>query len=242
MRLIPLEDGTLIEWEPTTDLLCTCCRIPIDVVGDPKEALAWTNFMYDLAHPKETSLVLGDYWYLHKRCMGIEDALMRRGARITWGWHDMKSVLGLDSAPWKQMCGNVQKALQQRMPRGVYDRLYHQWLPALQLRLQQSRPPRGKRVLQPKPSHPGKPGIVYLIQAQGDPPIKIGRGVNAIARLKQLQTGNPRKLVLLREIAHPEHDKLEKQLHARYNAFNVEGEWFALPPDVLEALLKEDFI
>ena len=111
MAFIPLPDGKRIFWEPTTDLLCTYCRQTIDVAGLHKKACAWTNFMFDLLHPSETSLVLGEYWYLHKRCMGIEDALMHRGAKIGWGWYDMKSVLGLDSVMWQNMYGNMQKIL-----------------------------------------------------------------------------------------------------------------------------------
>lgn len=94
---------------------------------------------------------------------------------------------------------------------------------------------------------PSKPagtilGGVYLIQAEGQAAIKIGHGTNAFNRLKQFQTGCPLRLVIIREIPTEEHGKLEKILHKRYDEYKIHGEWYALPADILAALLKEEFL
>jgi hypothetical protein len=85
------------------------------------------------------------------------------------------------------------------------------------------------------------PGIVYLIEAQGTGCIKIGRGESALARRENLQTGCPFALHILREIKTEDAAGLERMLHARYDPYKTIGEWFDLPADILNALLKEVF-
>lgn len=94
---------------------------------------------------------------------------------------------------------------------------------------------------EPKPQKPGRPGVVYLIQGDGWSEVKIGHGINALARLKLFQTGNPKRLRILREIKAQDSGKLERLLHDRYDAYRGEGEWFDLPEEILDALLKETF-
>lgn len=84
-------------------------------------------------------------------------------------------------------------------------------------------------------------GAVYLIQAEDHLAIKIGHGTNAARRLQQFQIGCPLRLVIIREIVTEDHAQLEKTLHKRYGGYKVRGEWFALPPAVLQQLLEEDF-
>lgn len=71
----------------------------------------------------------------------------------------------------------------------------------------------------------GKQGYVYCIgerdRAVG---VKVGYSVNPTARVAELQTGNPRELVLLGAIEGTEAD--ERDLHERYVADNLIGEWF----------------
>jgi hypothetical protein len=84
-------------------------------------------------------------------------------------------------------------------------------------------------------------GGVYIMQIEGESPVKIGHGIDPIARKKALQTGNPRPLIILRVIPSANAYRLEQALHKRYEAFCIRKEWFDLPPDVLNALLREGF-
>jgi hypothetical protein len=72
---------------------------------------------------------------------------------------------------------------------------------------------------------------VYFIQAKDGGPIKIGYASDARARLRQLQTSHHRRLVLRRVIKSgtPEN---ERELHARFAAHRLVGEWFRADPEV----------
>jgi hypothetical protein len=59
----------------------------------------------------------------------------------------------------------------------------------------------------------------------------------AKARIKEHQTGNPREVVEIREIASPMVQDLETQLHHRLAACCVYHEWFCLTDDQVDALL-----
>jgi hypothetical protein len=73
---------------------------------------------------------------------------------------------------------------------------------------------------------------VYLIECINDydePIYKIGHTKNnPIKRLRQLQTGNGRKLKLVGEYSTRYGTILEKTLHRRYSHLNVTNEWFKL--------------
>lgn len=88
---------------------------------------------------------------------------------------------------------------------------------------------------------PPRPGYVYLAQAIGTSRVKIGFTQRLDVRLEGLRTASPFPLTVLRTIAHPDAFALEHQLHRRYAAYRQHGEWFDLPPAVLDALLTEDF-
>lgn len=121
MPLLMLRDGIgMVEWEPTTALLCTACRIPF---APNREALETINFMFDMQ--RDDTLAKGEYFYLHKRCTNVEDQL-----DVFWGAHPMRWVLGIDQA-MQRTVGSLAKHLRTRMPPGVYDRLYEDWAPAL---------------------------------------------------------------------------------------------------------------
>jgi hypothetical protein len=66
--------------------------------------------------------------------------------------------------------------------------------------------------------------FVYVVQAEGDKPIKVGRAVDVRKRIAGLQTGNPRPLRLLHVL--PGGAELEWQLHHRLRGFRLVGEWF----------------
>lgn len=71
---------------------------------------------------------------------------------------------------------------------------------------------------------------VYFIRDRRGP-VKIGRtsSGNASARLEQLQTGNPYPLELLATTR----KHAEGELHARFAATRLLGEWFEPTPDLL---------
>lgn len=66
-------------------------------------------------------------------------------------------------------------------------------------------------------------GTVYVVGF--GPYVKIGFTMNPIKfRLAALQTGAPEKLVVFGEIEAP--PKREKEMHARFAEFRLQGEWF----------------
>lgn len=77
---------------------------------------------------------------------------------------------------------------------------------------------------------------VYFITNREQNVCKIGVARNVKARLASLQTASPAKLTL--EAALPGSVELEQDLHARFSACRLKGEWFAIT-DELDALIKE---
>jgi len=67
-------------------------------------------------------------------------------------------------------------------------------------------------------------GFIYLIKA--GPRYKIGMTDDPSKRIKALQTGNPHRLTAMtvREVSNPAW--VEAQLHRKYEARRVQGEWF----------------
>jgi len=120
MPIVMLRDGRACMWNPTIDLICSRCREPLEMLPETLERVNW---VYEFADPDPVAR--GEYWYLHKRCSGIE-----RLFDVSWGMHPMEWVLGQDRL-LNRICGNLQKYLRKTMPVGVYDQLYGQWQPAL---------------------------------------------------------------------------------------------------------------
>jgi hypothetical protein len=79
----------------------------------------------------------------------------------------------------------------------------------------------------------GKQGYVYLIgeEFDYDTAFKIGFSTNPEARVAELQTGNPRRLVLLGKTEGTRED--ERALHEKYMRYNVLQEWFRANPALL---------
>lgn len=72
---------------------------------------------------------------------------------------------------------------------------------------------------------------VYIIRSGEKGPVKIGRGANAEARRRALQTAHPRPLVMLREI---EGGRLvERWMHDRFSRLRLYGEWFRFEDEML---------
>lgn len=77
--------------------------------------------------------------------------------------------------------------------------------------------------------------MIYIIQAEGTPRVKIGWAKNPEQRRRELQTGSPYPLKLLHTIETDEKE-LEAELHRQYQTCRVQGEWFELPEIALEAI------
>lgn len=67
-------------------------------------------------------------------------------------------------------------------------------------------------------------GYVYFI-SDGDY-VKIGVATHVNERLRQLQTGNPRKLTLIKVLKSEKPYELENNLHDIFEKYRVNGEWF----------------
>jgi len=68
---------------------------------------------------------------------------------------------------------------------------------------------------------------VYLIRGN-DGKYKIGIAKNPTQRIKQLQTGNSDKLVIIETYQSENASKIETALHNHYGHLRNEGEWFDL--------------
>ena len=85
--------------------------------------------------------------------------------------------------------------------------------------------------------------MIYIIGQEGNRYVKIGysKDMDGIqARISGMQTGNPHELRLLRVIGGG--IDREREIHEKYEAHRVRGEWFK-GWDILEDLYREvDFI
>lgn len=79
-------------------------------------------------------------------------------------------------------------------------------------------------------------GQVYFIQAESGGPIKIGKAVDPWQRLSQLQTGRHEKLHVLAVM--PGGLDAEKQLHKKFAAHRVMGEWFMPDEEILDFIRR----
>lgn len=77
--------------------------------------------------------------------------------------------------------------------------------------------------------------MIYFIQAGKDGPIKIGHTDNTPEkRLKELQTGNPEKLILL---GYMDGDKKQEALlHQMFHFHRQNGEWFNPSETVIQQI------
>ena len=81
-------------------------------------------------------------------------------------------------------------------------------------------------------------GIVYFIHQEGDfKRFKIGYTTNLSERLISLQTGSPDLLVVYKTIENVTRKK-ETQMHRFFEKYHIRGEWFAINPDMIEAVEK----
>lgn len=84
-----------------------------------------------------------------------------------------------------------------------------------------------------------KPGFIYALAEKGEwGKYKIGHTVDPHRRLKGLQTGNRRELVLMRTWRTPNMARDEKRMHRTLEAYNMRGEWFECKIAVVDAAWK----
>ncbi len=81
-------------------------------------------------------------------------------------------------------------------------------------------------------------GLIYIIGEENDSGLyKIGETKNLKNRIKQLQTGNPNKLVVIDKFRCINHETFEKILHKKYKNNKKQGEWFEFTDDELSACI-----
>lgn len=84
-----------------------------------------------------------------------------------------------------------------------------------------------------------KDGFVYVIAHPRLSGIKIGRACNPRARLRNYQTGCPRRQYVLRYAEYFEDAHLaEAQVHLRLSSYRLEGEWFAVNAHEAQEAIK----
>lgn len=66
--------------------------------------------------------------------------------------------------------------------------------------------------------------MIYFLRAGPDGPVKIGQTVNLKSRIASLQTGHHTALITWRVFEGS--DQEEAQLHAKFRASHIRGEWF----------------
>lgn len=83
-----------------------------------------------------------------------------------------------------------------------------------------------------------------LNTGKNSPFVKIGLvresgSCDSTVRLKKLQTGNPRKLLILKVVNTPSVKKVETILHGKYATSRVSGEWFYFKETPIKDVIKE---
>jgi hypothetical protein len=92
------------------------------------------------------------------------------------------------------------------------------------------------------PSPPAKnddelPSNIYFIASGNNGPVKIGFAVNPDQRIKDLQTGNPCKLILIGRISEVYQPVvIERFLHERFSKSWIRGEWFERTAELMRLI------
>lgn len=75
---------------------------------------------------------------------------------------------------------------------------------------------------------PKRDGYIYLYHAIGTPRYKIGRSVQPIVRVKEIEKQSPYPLEIIASFWTPDRFRDEAELHRQYDEVRVHGEWFEL--------------
>ena len=84
---------------------------------------------------------------------------------------------------------------------------------------------------------------VYFIYEQNEPCLfKVGQSIRPWERMRNLQTGNSRKLVIYKTIecaTKKQAEIIEDSIHIRHAANRVRGEWFTISKNDVDAICAE---
>ena len=88
---------------------------------------------------------------------------------------------------------------------------------------------------------------IYLFEAESSGLYKIGVSKNAKKRLKQVQTGCPYKIKILKVYDSKYAFKIESSIHRRlknrnlseYEEYDIRGEWFVLNEEFIEGFISD---
>ena len=72
----------------------------------------------------------------------------------------------------------------------------------------------------------------YLYAMQCKEYVKFGVSKNPLARIKELQTGNPFEIKLLLRVEYENFYQIEKQIHEYFDTKRGLGEWFLIDYDI----------
>lgn len=81
-------------------------------------------------------------------------------------------------------------------------------------------------------------GFVYLAHQDNTPYYKIGVSNNVERRLASLQTSSPSKIVLIKSIRTDRYEHYEGELHERFAASRLNGEWFSFDRATLGSVIR----
>jgi hypothetical protein len=79
---------------------------------------------------------------------------------------------------------------------------------------------------------------VYVLATEDFKFIKIGTTKSIKQRIRNIQSGCPFPLNFWTCIRTPKAKEVEKYLHSAYSKYRTNGEWFCLPDNKLDELLK----
>ena len=85
---------------------------------------------------------------------------------------------------------------------------------------------------------------LYVISERPSGPVKIGISRAPLARINELQTGNPNPLSLMHQWALDRSIAIswERQIHIDLAEWRLEGEWFDLHPKIAARFIKRFYL
>lgn len=81
--------------------------------------------------------------------------------------------------------------------------------------------------------------LYFICSEQFDGKVKIGRSINPQKRLKQLQTGNPNKLMIYKLVGFDDEINMESITHKYFKDVNIINEWFEISKECIDIVCNE---
>lgn len=78
-------------------------------------------------------------------------------------------------------------------------------------------------------------GYIYAIKVTSKDLFKIGYAADPEIRLRDLQTGNPERLILYKQVRVFWPEEVESLMHATLSYCRVRGEWFEISPTAIDS-------